>query len=104
MGFKQSASDPCIYTSTTDGLFILAVYVDNISLAARSQRNLIKSKLILESDFTSDIGELHYFLGVSVKQNPETGKIWISQQAYTEAVLKKFGMENSKPACTPVTP
>ena len=25
VGFKQSASDPCIYTSTSDGLFILAV-------------------------------------------------------------------------------
>ena len=34
MGFKQSTSDPCIYTSTTDRLFILAVYVNDILLAA----------------------------------------------------------------------
>ena len=37
MDFKQSASDPCIYTSASDGLFILAVYVDDILLAGRSQ-------------------------------------------------------------------
>ena len=37
MGFKQSTSDPCIYTSnTTDGLFILAVYVDDILVAGKS--------------------------------------------------------------------
>ena len=28
MGFQQSPSDPCIYTSQKDGLFIIAVYVN----------------------------------------------------------------------------
>ncbi len=51
-----------------------------------------------------DLGELHYFLGVNVKQSSDTGNIWIGQKAYTEAVLRKFGMENSKSAITPVTP
>ena len=50
------------------------------------------------------MGELHYFLGVSVKQNSETGETWISQPAYIQAVLKKFGLEHCKPANTPVTP
>ena len=27
-----------------------------------------------------------------MKQNSETGKVWMGQQAYTKAVLKKFGM------------
>ena len=47
-------------------------------------------------------GELHYFFGVNVKQNLETGKIWISQSFYAQTVLKKFGLENCKPAATPV--
>ncbi len=34
----------------------------------------------------------------------DTGDIWIGQKAYTEAVLRKFGMENSKSASIPVTP
>ena len=105
MGFKQSTSDPCIYTSTTDGLFILAVYVDDILLAAKSQQKINQVKADIGRQFhVKDMGELHYFLGVNVKQNPETGKIWIGQQAHTEAVIKKLGMEHSKPACTPVTP
>ena len=50
------------------------------------------------------MGELHYFLGVSVKQNSETGKTWISQPAYIQAVLEKFELEHCKPVNTPVTP
>ena len=53
--FKQSVSDPCIYTSTMDDLFILAVYVDNILLAAKSQQKIDKLRPISESDFVSNI-------------------------------------------------
>ena len=49
------------------------------------------------------MGELHYFLGINVKRNYETGKMWIGQPEYTKAVLKNFGMERCKPANTPVT-
>ena len=34
MGFNQSVSDPCIYTSQSDGLFVWAV-VDNIIIASK---------------------------------------------------------------------
>ena len=105
MGFKQSTGDPCIYTSTTDGLFILAVYVDDILLAGKSQQRIAQVKSDLGKRFQlKDMGELHYFLGVSVKQSYETGKIWIGQPAYTRAVIKKFGLEHCKPVTTPVTP
>ena len=105
MGFKQSASDPCIYTSTSDDLFILAVYVDDILLAERSQRKIAQVKAALGKRFQVKVmGEFHYFLGVSVKQNSETGETWISQPAYIQAVLKKFGLEHCKPTNTPVTP
>ena len=50
----------------------------------------------------SVMGELHYFLGVSVKQR--SNEIWIGQLTYTQAIIKKFGMEHCKFANTPVTP
>ena len=49
------------------------------------------------------MGELNYFLGISVKQNAKMGEIWIGQPEYTNAVLKKFGMENCKPVITPIS-
>lgn len=41
-------------------------------------------------------------LGVKVIQNPQTGEVWIGQEAYAQRVLQKFGMENAKPIHTPV--
>ncbi len=104
MGFTPSKSDPCVYVSTTDSMFILAVYVDDILLAGESQQKIAQVKSELGSHFqVKDMGELHYFLGVSVEQNTETGYTWIGQPAYTQAVIKKFGLENSKPVNTPGT-
>ena len=48
MGFKQSTSDPCIYTSTTDDL---AVYVDDILLAGKSQQAIAQVKADLGKRF-----------------------------------------------------
>ena len=105
MGFTQSTSDPCIYASTTKsgGLFILAVYVDNILLAGKSQQKIAQIKADLRKRFQlKDMGELHYFFGVSVLQCSE--EIWIGQTTYTQAVIKKFRMENCKPANTSMAP
>ena len=100
MGFQQSQSDPCIYTSKKDGLFIIAVYVDDILLCAKSEKTIAQVKQDLEKCFQlKDIGELHYFLGINVKRNYETGKMWIGQPEYTKAVLKNFGMEKCKCVC-----
>ena len=50
------------------------------------------------------MGELYYFLGVNVKQNFEAGKTWIGQPmaSYAQNVLETSGLENCKPAATPV--
>lgn len=85
MGFKQSTSDPYIYLQHSRWS-ILAVYVDDIMLAGKSQQKIDEVKAALGRRFQlKDMSELHYFLGVSVKQNSETGKTWIGQPAYTKA-------------------
>ena len=62
MGFEQSSNHPCIYTSTTDGLLILAVYVDDILLAGKSQQRILQVKADLGECFrVKDMSELHYF-------------------------------------------
>lgn len=81
----------------------MALYVDDILLANKSQQKIAQVKADLGEHFlVKDVGELHYFLGVSVKQSSESSKIWIGQPSYTQAVLQKLGFENCKPAVTPV--
>ena len=103
MGFVQTAGDPCLYMVTEGEMFLIAVYVDDILLAGKSDERMTAVKQALSQQFTvKDMGELHYFLGLKVIQNHETGSVWIGQQSYTENILKRFGMEDSKTIRTPV--
>ena len=43
IGFTQSTSDPCIYTSE-GGSVLLAVYVDDVLLAAKSEQHMSEVK------------------------------------------------------------
>ena len=56
----------------------------------------------MEGFKVKNMEELHHFMGGKVIQNPQTGEVWISQEAYAQSVLQKFGMENAKPIHTPV--
>ena len=103
MSFAQTTSDPCLYISTEGEMFVIAVYVDDIVLAGKSDRRLSEVKKALASKFdVKDLGKLHYFLGVKVVQDQGSKKVWIGQPAYVESILQKFGMENAKPVNTPV--
>jgi hypothetical protein len=46
------------------------------------------------------VGELTYFLGFQVKQFKDG--TFISQTKYTQDLLKRFGMKDTKPAKTPM--
>ena len=46
------------------------------------------------------LGELTYFLGLQVQQTKDG--IFLSQTKYLKQILKKYGMEDSKPICTPM--
>ena len=76
MGFNQSASDPCIYTPLEE-MFILAVYVDDIVLAGKTDERVeeVKKKRFE----VKDMGELYYFLGVTVEQDQTSERVWIGQ-------------------------
>ena len=97
IGFVQAAGDPCLYMSTEGEMFLIAIYVNDILLAGKSIERLNAVKQALSQQFqVKDMGELHYFLGVKVVQDHKAGSVWIGQQSYTENILRKFGMEDTK--------
>ena len=103
MGYTQSISDPCIYTSTEGGMSIIGVYVDDIVIAGESTEKVQEVKHTLSRKFNmKDLGELNHFLGVQVIQDHDKGTMWIGQSQYTDTILKKFGMDQSKSIRTPV--
>ena len=77
IGFTQAASDPCIYTWEGEGgLVILGVHVDDIMLAAESEKRMSEVKQALAEKFAvKDMGELKYVLGVTVDHRDAT-HVW----------------------------
>ena len=72
-------------------------------LTGKSESAIKRVKDDLSRKFdTKDLGKLSYFLGMKIELNKDDGSVWIGQRAYTESILKKFGMEECKPISTPV--
>ena len=103
MGFVQSASDPCIYIASEGEMCIVAIYVDDIIVAAKTDDRILQVKRDLSKRFKAkDLGELHHFLGMKIIQNQNTAEVWIGQPAYTQDILEKFHMTDAKPVSTPL--
>jgi len=64
-GFKENASNQCIYLKKNESHFIILVlYVDDIFLASSSVELLTETKFILNSHFDmEDLGEASFVLG-----------------------------------------
>ena len=103
MGFVQSTSDPCIYVASEGEMCIVAIYVDDIIVGAKTDDRIMQVKRDLCKRFKAkDMGELHHFLGMKIIQNQNTGEVWIGQPVYTQDVLEKFHMIDANPVSTPL--
>ena len=103
LGFTKSVADYCIYVHGNSGSshwIIIALYVDDLIIAARDLNHLGKIKEELKKQFQmQDLGELKYCLGLEVKRGK--GYMHIRQEQYITQMMKQFGMEDSKPLGTP---
>ena len=85
-------------------VFLIAVYVDDIVLGGRNEAKMKAVKEELSEKFKmKDLGTLHYFLGVKVVQDGFAQTTWLGQPTFTEKMLQKFGMSESKSVSTPAS-
>ena len=103
--FKQSSADPCIYvreTGTLCTLCIVAVYVDDLIIATKTDEEMQQVKQLLQSQFKmKDMGELHYCLGISIKQDKAGKTLEMHQKQYLLKMLEKYNLQDAKPVSTP---
>ena len=100
--FKQSEADPCIYVRDTS---IVAVYVDDLIIATKTEGEMQLVKELLHSQFKmKDMGELHYCLGITIRQDTNEKTVEIQQKQYILRMLEKYGLQDSKPVSTPADP
>ena len=99
--FTRCESDHSLYVKHEDGeilVVILYVYDLNITGSNTSQINYLKKQLS-EAFEMSDLGLLHYYLGMEFWQKGDS--IFVSQSKHAYSLLKRFHMENLKSMATP---
>ena len=107
-GFTPSLCEPCIYIRGKLGnpdYAIISVFVDDLLLFSPTTDELTKIKKSLSSRFdVTDLGEIHYFLGIEVTRDRPNRKIYLRQPKYIDETLERFNMSDSHPAPIPILP
>eukprot|EP00253_Pinus_taeda_P030227 PITA_30227 len=100
-GFSRCHSDNTVYTKKMGkSLIILVLYVDDLILTGSDPNPINHVKHSLKKKFEmTDLGHLHYFLGLQVLQSKES--ISLSQSKYACGLLRHFHMEDCKLAPSP---
>ena len=103
-GFTRSHADHSLYVKQTSAyLVIIIVYVDDLIIMTNTMSIMVEVKAMLKREYDmSDLGELHYCLGVEFTRQRAARTITMSQSKYVEEVLKRFNMEGCKSIGTPL--
>ena len=100
IGLTQSAEDPNLYIQPG---VLLVLYVDDQLIAHnRIEGKGHQIKQLLQSKYKMcDLGVAKRFLGIEIERTNDGG-FSICQQGYINTILKRFGLQNAKPAKTPL--
>lgn len=97
-GFAKCELDHCVYVKRdgVDMMFVV-LYVDDLIIACSSEGILATTKRALCKRFEmTDMDELKYCLGMEIKRDMVFGAVLIRQTKFTQSILGKFEMSDSK--------
>jgi hypothetical protein len=105
VGFQRCPSDPAIYCrgNKKGDRLVVGVYVDDLIITGSSKQGILSFKKEMTKMFEmSDLGVLHYYLGIEVRQ--QKNGVLISQSSYAKKILEKAGMSYCNPCKIPMEP
>ncbi|GJY43164.1 retrotransposon protein, putative, ty1-copia subclass [Tanacetum coccineum] len=97
-GFAQNLDEPCVYQKASgSNVTFLILYVDDIIIMGNHIPMLQSVKSYLGKCFAmKDLREAVFILGIKIYRDRSKRLIGLSQSAYTDKILKRFKMDNSK--------
>ncbi|GJT92884.1 uncharacterized mitochondrial protein-like protein [Tanacetum coccineum] len=100
--FKRGTIEKTLFIKKNKSdIMLVQVYVDDIIFGFTTQSMCTEFEDCMHKRFQmSSMGELIFFLGLQVKQQPDG--IFISQDKYVADILKKFDFCSIKKATTPI--
>ncbi|KAK4391658.1 Retrovirus-related Pol polyprotein from transposon RE2 [Sesamum angolense] len=101
-GFSRCQADHSVFVqTTTSGMVVLAVYVDDILITGSDLVGIEEAKTYLQKHFvTKDLGRPRYFLGIEIAHSKHG--ISVSQRKYACDLLHEAGLLGTKPVDTPM--
>jgi len=102
-GLKNSTADPCLFYRTNKGSSLyVAIYVDDGLIVGNKDEEIEGFLKLLQEEFKITSGSLENFLGMQIKCESD-GSIFLSQEAYTNKILKRFNMADANGVSTPAS-
>ena len=101
-GFERSENEPTLYFKKQgkSDFLVVCLYVDDMIYMGSCESIVTDFKSCMTRKFEmTDLGLLHYFLGLEVKQGADG--ILITQKKFVMDLVRKFHMSGVEPACTP---
>jgi Reverse transcriptase (RNA-dependent DNA polymerase) len=75
----------------------MVLYVDDILLASNDKNIMCETKNFFFNHFDmNNLDEVLYVLGLKIHRDRNKSILGLSQQAYIDKILKRYGMENYK--------
>ena len=82
---------------------VIALYVNDLLIYGNSKSDIAIIKRELSSRFEmKNLGPAHVMLGIEIQRDRPNRKLSISQSEYTEEILDRFGMSDSRHVVTPM--
>jgi Reverse transcriptase (RNA-dependent DNA polymerase) len=83
-------------------LIIILVHVDDCTIAATTITLILNfKKKISEHVEITDLGELHWLLGIEIRCDREHHSIHLSQRSYIDSIIRHYKLQDLKPVSTP---
>ena len=98
--FAAKTSEPCLFVGESkDGQDVyIMVYVDDIIIASKSNEACGEIVTAMRKSFElSTTDDAYFFLGIQIERKRDERKLWISQQAYVEKMLRRFNLDKRNP-------
>ncbi|GJU00275.1 retrovirus-related pol polyprotein from transposon TNT 1-94 [Tanacetum coccineum] len=101
-GFSKGVVDPTLFIRKTGKHTLhVQIYVDDIIFASTDPKDCDHFSNEMSSKFQmSMMGQISFFLGLQISQNPRG--IFINQSKYANEILKKFDLHKSDPVDSPM--
>ena len=98
-GMEQCMTDPCVFRLIQESELVLVLTVHVYDMAVAGTRIEVNKLLVrLNKDFeTNDLGELSFFTGCTITQDPEKGLTNISQKTFIETLARRFDVTTTSP-------